>query len=244
MIKNCFKIAFRNLQRNKMYSLINIAGLTIGLTACLLVATVVLDDLSYDHQWKNADRIYRIISIDQNNKNAIQQFPQSFTGLGPTFKKDYPEVEEYCRMDVAKERFRMGNGKDGVQIHAISADPSVWKVLNFDVVEGNPQVFIKGYRNMVITEKIKAQYFGNTDPVGKIITNIPEFGKPANYIITGVIKNIPANTTLRADVLTIHQMRADDDVVHPEGYGTFAEQYLLLKPGTSAKALQAKAQCH
>ena len=241
MIKNYFKIAIRNIQRNKMYSLINIAGLTIGLTACLLIATVVLDDLSYDHQWKNADHIYRIISIDKSSKNAIQQFPQSFTGLGPTFKKNYPEVEEYCRMHVAKQRFKMGKDKDGVQIHTISAEPSVWKFLDFDVVEGNPRAFVKGYKNMVITEKIKQQYFADTDPVGKIITNIPEFGKPVDYIITGVIKNIAANTTLRADALTINETRPDNDIINPQGDGTFAEQYLLLKPGTSVKALEAKA---
>ncbi|MBS1502040.1 MAG: ABC transporter permease [Bacteroidetes bacterium] len=241
MIKNYFRIAFRNLQRNKMYSLINITGLTVGLTACLLVATVVLDDLSYDHQWGKADRIYRIISIDQNNKNAIQQFPQSFTGLGPTLKKNYPEVEDYCRMNVAKQRFKMGNNKDGVQIQAISAEPSVWKFWDFDVIEGNPHTFVKGYSNMVITEKIKKEYFPNSDPIGKVITSLPEFGKPVNYLITGVIKNIPANTTLSADLLTIGQMRPDDDIIHPEGYGTFAEQYLLLKPGASAKMLVSKA---
>ncbi|MBS1529173.1 MAG: ABC transporter permease [Bacteroidetes bacterium] len=241
MLKNYLKIAFRNLRRNKMYSLINIAGLTIGLTACLLVATVVLDDLSYDHQWKNADRIYRIISIDQSNKNAIQQFPQSFTGLGPTFKKNYPEVEDYCRMYAAKQRFKVGNNKDGVQIQAISAEPSVWKFLDFDVVEGTPRAFVKGYSNMVITEKIKKEYFPNTDPIGKVITSMPEFGKPVQYLVTGVIKDIPSNTTLRADILTIGEMRPDDDMIHPEGYGTFAEQYLLLKPGASAKALETKA---
>src|SRR5258707_640752 len=107
MTKNYFKIAFRNLQRNKMYSLINIVGLTVGLTACLLVATVVLDDLSYDHQWKNADNIYRIISVDKSSKNAIERFPQSFTGLGPSLKKNYPEVAEYCRMHVGKTRLKM-----------------------------------------------------------------------------------------------------------------------------------------
>lgn len=241
MIKNYFKIAFRNLQRNKMYSLINIAGLTIGLTACLLVATVVLDDLSYDHQWKNADRIYRIISIDQSSKNAIQQFPQSFSGLGPTLKKNFPEVEEYCRMHVAKQRFKMGSDKDGVQIQAISAEPSVWKVWDFNITGGNPKAFVKGYSNMVITEKIKKQYFPDTDPMGKVITSIPEFGKPVDYLITGVIKDIPANTTLRADVLTIGEMRPDDDVVRSDGNGSFTEQYLMLKPGASANALQTKA---
>ena len=100
MVKNYINIAWRNLQRNKLYSLINIAGLTIGLTGCLLVATVVLDDLSYDRWWKNADHIYRIISIDKSSTNAIERFPTSYTGLGPNLKKLFPEVREYCRMDV------------------------------------------------------------------------------------------------------------------------------------------------
>src|SRR3954469_23957543 len=99
MIKNYLKIAARNLRRNKLYSLINIAGLTIGLTGCLLVATVVLDDLSYDRWWKNADNIYRVVSIDQNSNKAIEQSPTSFTGLGPNLKKLFPEVLEYCRIN-------------------------------------------------------------------------------------------------------------------------------------------------
>lgn len=241
MIQNYFKIALRNLQRNKIYSLINISGLTVGLTACLLVATVVLDDLSYDRQWKNADNIYRIVSIDKSSKNATERFPQSFTGLGPNFKKLFPEVKEYCRMYSGKTRFKMGADKDGVELTGISAEPSVWKVLNFDVIAGNPVYYQKGYSNLVITQKIKDEYFHDTDPIGKVITNKPEFGKPVNYIITGVIRNIPANTTLRADVLSIGEARPDDDILQKAGYGSFAEQYLLLRPDISVSAFEAKA---
>ncbi|MDB5153471.1 MAG: FtsX-like permease family protein [Mucilaginibacter sp.] len=241
MIKNYFKIAIRNLQRNKAYSLINIIGLTIGLTACLLVSTVVLDDLSYDHQWKNAENIYRIISIDNSNKNAVEVFPQSFTGLGPTLKKTFPEVSQYCRMSVRKRRLKMGANKDGVEIKSLSAEPSIWKVLDFSVIQGNPQYFVKGYKNLVITEKIKAEYFANTNPIGKTITDLPEFGKPGNYMITGVIKNIPANSHLKADVLEISEMRPGDDILEKQGFGTFAQQYLMLKPGASVSAFVAKA---
>jgi putative ABC transport system permease protein len=241
MIKNYFKIAVRNLQRNKAYSFINIIGLTIGLTACLLVSTVVLDDMSYDHQWKNADNIYRIISVDHSNKNTVESFPQSFTGLGPTLKKTFPEVSEYCRMSVMRKRLKMGNKKDGVEIKSLSAEPSVWKVLDFSVLEGNPKYFVKGYKNLVISEKIKAEYFPNTSPIGKTLTDIPEFGKPGNYMITGVIKNIPSNTHLRADVLEINEMRPVDDIVQKQGYGTFAQQYLVIKPGASVSSFVNKA---
>jgi putative ABC transport system permease protein len=241
MIRNYLKIALRNLQRNKIYSLINITGLTVGLTACLLVATVVLDDLSYDRQWKNADHIYRIVSIDKNSKNAIERSSYSFTGLGPNFKKLFPEVKEYCRMTAGKTRFKMGADKDGVQLTTISAEPSIWKVLNFDIVAGNPVYYQKGYKNLVITQKIKCEYFHDTDPIGKVITNIPQFGKPSNYIITGIIKDITANTTLRAEVLEISANNPDFDVLHKEAYGSFAEQYLLFQPQASISTFEAKA---
>lgn len=241
MFKNYFKIACRNLVRNKGYAAINIAGLTIGLTACLLVATVVLDDLSYDRWWKNADHIYRIVSIDKSNAKAVERYTNSYTGLGPNLKKLFPEVKEYCRMDVAKENFKLPGNADAVALNTLQAEPSVWRVLNFQVVEGNPQYYQKGYKNLVITQKVKALYFGNSNPVGKVVTDIPEFGKPAQCVITGIIKDIPSNTSLRAGVLEVDEMRPEFDILHPEGYGTLSGQYLLLQPGASAASLEAKA---
>jgi putative ABC transport system permease protein len=241
MIRNYLKIAARNLQRNKLYSLINIAGLTIGLTACLLVATVVLDDLSYDRWWKNSDHIYRIVSIDRSSNKAIERSAISFTGLGPNLKKHFPEVREYCRIDMAKENFKLAGSGDLVSLNTLKAEPSVWKVLDFQVVEGNPAYYQKGYKNLVITEKVKAMYFGGANPVGKIVTSIPEFGKPGTCIITGVIKDIPSNTSLRADVLEVEEMLPEFDILHPKAYGSFSEQYLLLQPSASVAGLEAKA---
>jgi len=176
MLKNYIKIAYRNLLRNKVYSAINILGLTVGLTACLLVATVVIDDLSYDRQWKNAKNIYRIVSVDNSNKAVEQRNRASFTGLGPALKRDFPEVEDYCRVSIYKNRMKMGTGKDGVEIPTFFAEPSVWNLFNFNIIQGNPKKFVKGYVNLVITEKIRNQYFPHTNPIGKILTNIPSYG--------------------------------------------------------------------
>src|ERR1700759_5281951 len=96
-MKNNFKIAWRNLWRHKAYSAINIIGLSIGLTACLIVATVVFDELSYDHQWKKADDLYRVLMSSNTNKNSDYQ-PSAFAGLGPTLKREFPEVEDACHM--------------------------------------------------------------------------------------------------------------------------------------------------
>ncbi len=226
--------------RNKVYSAINILGLTVGLTACLLVATVVIDDLSYDRQWKHAKDIYRIISVDNSNKNAEHRFSSSFTGLGPNLKKDFPEVENYCRMSVYKERIKMGADKDGVELNMLSADPNVWSMLDFDIVQGNPKQFIKGYTNLIITENIRKQYFPHTNPIGKIIYNLPTYGKAKPFIITGIIKPIPENTHLRSDILAVKEFRAEYDQLNKDGSGSYTKQYLLLKPETSIPKLRSK----
>ncbi|WP_439697538.1 FtsX-like permease family protein [Mucilaginibacter sp. AW1-7] len=240
MIKNYIKIAFRNLQRNRVYSLINIAGLTIGMAACLLVATVVIDDLSYDRQWKNADNIYRVITVDNSDKNLVDRSPRSFTGLGPSLKVNFPEVKGYCRMVNGEDRYKLGDNRDGVSIVALSAEPSVWNMLDFSVVHGNPKKFVPGYPNLVITEKIRKQYFADGNPIGKTITDIPDFGKAKTYIITGIIKDIPSNTHLRADMLVLNEHDADYNQLNKGGFGTFTSQYILLKPGTSVKIFSAK----
>ncbi len=240
MLKNYFKTALRNLLRNKVYSFINVTGLTIGLTACLLVATVVLNDLSYDTQWKQAKNIYRVISININNKDAKERFARSFTGLGPALKKDFPEVADYCRMSVNKERLQLGHATDGADIKLLTAEPSVWNVLDFDVKEGTPKKFLKGYNNLVISEKLKNQYFPRSSPVGKVVNTISSFGEPQQYIITGVIANIPANTHLNADALLLHEFRPMDNELFKQEYGSFLPQYLLLKPATDVANFTAK----
>jgi putative ABC transport system permease protein len=240
MLRNYLKIAYRNLWKNKVYSAINILGLTIGLAACLLVATVVIDDLSYDRQWKRAEDIYRIVSVDNSNVNAARRSRSSFMGLGPSLKKDFPEVEDYCRISLYKNRLKMGPDKDGVEMPAFVAEPSVWKLFDFDIIQGNPKRFIKGYINLIITEKIKNQYFPNSNPVGKIVTEIPVYGKPEVYLITGIIKKFPANTNLRSDVIMIAERKPEANKLY-NGNGTYAQnQYLLFKPGTSITQFQTK----
>jgi putative ABC transport system permease protein len=234
MFSNYFKIAWRNLMKNKIYASINIIGLTIGLTACLLLATVIMDDLSYDTQWKNAKNIYRVISINKNNQDATENFPLCFTGLGPTLKKYFPEVKSFCRMRTTTDWLKMDRDKGPVKFETIHAEHSVWDLLDFKIMEGNPQKYVKGYANLVITSKIRRLYFPGSDPVGKIIYDIPAFNDPKPFIITGVIKEIPANTHLRADLLILEDLPPADDELFKQEYGSFTPQYLLLQKDISA----------
>jgi len=240
MILNYLKIAWRSLWNHKAYSLINILGLSIGLTACLIVATVVFDELSYDRQWTKGDDLYRVLSVSKGVKGEAYM-PLAFAGLGPSLKKELPEVEDYGRMSVAKARLQLDNSKEGVSFKNLNTEASVWNMLDFTVIAGHPQKYIKGYTNLVITEKMKQQYFPNENPVGKIISGVPDYGKPEHYLITGIIKDMPQNTHLRADFITIVEYRAEDNTFPKKGEGySFVPQYILLKNGTSIKQFTAK----
>jgi len=239
MIKNYFKIAWRSLWKHKAYSAINIAGLSIGLTACLIVATVVFDELSYDRQWSKGNNLYRVLSVN-NEVKGDQPMAVAFAGLGPSLKKDFPEVESYCRMSTNRDRLKMGDDKDGVLVKAIDAEATIWDVLDFKITQGNPRKFVAGYVNLVITEKIRKQYFAHENPIGKWIENSPTYGKAQKYLITGVIKEIPQNSHLRADIITLAQYKGGDNEVPKDGYASFFPQYVLLKPGTSVDAFTKK----
>lgn len=93
MIRNHIKTAWRTMVKNKMYSFINILGLTVGLCACMIVATVVVDDLSYDRQWQKGDGLYHIISVNKMGDGLYDRFASSFTGVGNSLKNDFPEVQ-------------------------------------------------------------------------------------------------------------------------------------------------------
>lgn len=239
MFKTNLKIAWRSLWKHKAYSLINIIGLSTGLVACLIVATVVIDELSYDHQWTKGNNIYRVLSVNSNVKGA-EKMPVTFSGFGPSVKKDMPEVADYCRASVRNERLQLGNYKEGIAFKALKAETSIFRMFDFNIIQGNPQKFVKGYTNLVISKKISEQYFPGQNPLGKVIYNLPEYGKPGQYLITGIVESIPQNTHLRADIITLSEYAASENTLPVSGYFTFEPVYVLLKPGTNVNQLTQK----
>src|SRR3954466_12949202 len=99
MFKYNLRIALRKLLKSKLYTALNIVGLAVGLAACFLVITIVLDDLSYDKQWKHTNQLYRLIGVTKVNY-GIEQTPNVFSGLSPELKRNFPEVQSFCRMEV------------------------------------------------------------------------------------------------------------------------------------------------
>lgn len=225
MIRNYFKIAWRNITGNKTYSVINIAGLSIGLASFLLIATVVINELSYDKTWSKSERTYRLLS----ENTALGELDESTNApIAPQLAANFDQVETYSRIRRSNYDFNIEN--DPVSFDVLEVNPTIWDVLDFEILQGTPKEFVEGYPNLVISEKVLEQYFPDSHPVGQIIKDISNTGAATEYYISGVIENLPVNTHLRADMLVISEPRYTD---FSSDFTPYAIQYIVLKPGIS-----------
>jgi putative ABC transport system permease protein len=201
MLKNYLTIALRNLKKHKAFSMINILGLTIGMVVCIMIFFFVQYELSYDKFHKNYERIYR---FEYNNKMFTGD---SHTGLlcpavlALALKKDYPEVEVVTRiLDPSwfqpKVLMKYG-GKQFYEESYLCVEPSFFEMFNFDFVKGNSKNALTNPNSIVLNEELAKKYFGNIDPVGKVLT---VDGKDLS--VTGVIKNVPQNSHMQFRFLT------------------------------------------
>lgn len=235
MIKNYIKIAFRNLWRHKSFSLINIIGLAVGMTACLLIFMYVKFELSYDKFNQNFDQVYRL-NTDIKTPNEVLHWSSASAPMGPALKADYPEVKEVARIFGASYLVESNNQK--FQENNISfADPAIFKIFTLPLVKGNPETALKDPFSVVITETTAKKYFGNNDPIGKPL--LLDGKHPA--MITGVMKDIPDNSHINFDMLISESTMEKLKMFNPNEWGNFNNYtYLLLPEGYDAAKLQAK----
>ncbi|MFN8346343.1 MAG: ABC transporter permease [Spirosomataceae bacterium] len=235
MIANYFKIAWRNLLKNKVFSFINIFGLAIGLCCFILIALYVADEVSYDRFHQKADRIYRIHSDIRfggtDLKLAVTSDP-----MGATLKKDYPQVEQYVRFYASEGSKSIKKGKEYIVENRVGyADSTLFDVFTLPAVAGDTKTALDAPNTAVISESAARKYFGTVDAVGKTL----EVGvnNKTLYKVTAVIKDIPANSHFNFDIIF-----SMDNVDY--GYGNYLSHnfhtYLLLREGTDYKAFEKK----
>lgn len=235
MIKNLLLIAIRNFRKDKWYSVLNVLGLTIGITFSLFLIFYVRDELNYDRFNKKADRIFRIVTYvqekDKNTDFAITQAPLAFT-----LKKDYPEVEEAARF-MGRERTLFKNGeKSFYETKVYYADSTVFKIFTYNFVEGNAAHALHEPNSIVISKTLADKYFGKNAPaIGKTLRTVYDV-----YKIGGVIEDVPKNSHLRFDML-ISWSSIPKNQYGGENWGSFNNYtYVLLKPGSNASAFNKK----
>lgn len=240
MLRNYFKVAWRTILKNRVYSFINILGLTIGIWACMSVATVVIDDLSYDTHWSKGNDLYRINTVKTTGSNQYNRMAASFAGLNPVLMNDFPEVEAVSNFNSNSIHLKLSHsGTDRVEVNLLNADTTVWNMLDFKILSGDPENYIHDKKNLIITRSLKDKFFPDENPVGKVIFDVPSYSaEPNSYVITGVIEDIPSNTHLRADAILVKKGRLE--TLNKEQFGTFSQNYVLLKPGTNSEKFAEK----
>jgi putative ABC transport system permease protein len=196
MFKNYLKVTLRNIMKHKGYSFINIFGLAIGMACCLLISLWVLDELSYDRFHINAPSLYR---VEENQHYSGRVFHVNVTphGLGPAMVKEIPEI-----MDAARFSWTVGllfrfEEKAFFEQSVVAVDPSFLHMFTFPLLKGDKNTVLSDPQSLVISEDIAKKYFGDQDPIGKTITINNKYALQ----VTGVIKNVPLNSSLQFKVL-------------------------------------------
>ncbi len=199
LIKNYLVIAFRSLLKNKVYSIINIMGLAIGLACFIFISLYILDEVSYDRFYPNAERIFRI-NADIRFGGTDLNLALSSDPLGPTLKKDYPQVEQYVRLYTMEGAKQIKNGSAFVTENNVCyADSTFFEVFKLPVLYGNASTALSSPKSIAISEKAALKYFKTSDATGKILTI--GSSEPVAYKVTAVYQDIPANSHFKKDFL-------------------------------------------
>jgi putative ABC transport system permease protein len=235
MLKNYFRIAWRNLIRNKTYSLLILCGLATGMTCAAVLWLYVYDELSFDRYHRRADRIYRLnlqIKWSGNEyKLGIASAP-----FGPALQDEYPGIEQTLRVKKGAQLFRVGQNSLNVK-ELICADSTLFNFFDYQFLEGNPAHALKNQNDLVLTEKLAKTLFGrSTGVIGRIVAvkdNIP-------FVVSGVIKEAPTNHHLKFDAVLPYYHEAVSRVKLDKWDGFNSLTYLLLSKDQSAQQLEKK----
>ncbi|WP_336517785.1 ABC transporter permease [Pollutibacter soli] len=229
MFNNYFKIAWRNLLKNKAFSAINIIGLAIGLSCFVLIMLYVVDELSFDRFHAKADRIYRVNSEINFGGNEMKLAVTS-DPMGATLKKDYPQVEQYTRLYQTGNKTIKKGDQYIIEYGIYHADSTFFDVFSFPAIQGDTKTALNEPNTVVITEKMARKYFNSPDAVGKTLEADKEL-----YKVTAVIKDIPSNSHLKSEMIF-----SMDNVEY--SFGNFLSHnfvtYIVLKEGTDPKAFE------
>lgn len=168
MLTNYFKIIFRNFWKNKTFSAINIFGLGIGLTSCLLIALYIQHELSYDNFQKNGDRIARVIMEYKFGGGESKKGNYTSVRVASVFKRTFPEVESAVKM-VQYERVVEYKDKLFNEKRLMFADPAFFDIFSFPILQGDPHKVLAAPNQVVLTESAAKKYFGSESPLGKAL---------------------------------------------------------------------------
>ena len=237
MIKNNLKITLRHVRKDKMFSIINIAGLAIGIAACLLLISWIKYELSFDKFHKNQGNLYKIITKNTFSSGKITHFGQTPLLLAEYLRKNIPEVEDatiYWRRP-----WQLKRGEKQFVVRGVLTEPNFLNMFTFPFTKGSPEILLSEPRSIAISESLSRKLFGDEEPIGKRVSEIM-YGA-GDFTIKGVFKDVPSNSHMEFEFLGPFNLQYG-------GYGTSFnkwdlsdfETYALLKKNASQIEFDAK----
>ncbi len=232
MLKNYFKVALRNLWKNKGYTSINIIGLAAGLGVCLLIVLYVMDELSYDRYNTNADRIYRV-DADIFFNNTLFDAAVAPKPLAITMKREYPEIEQMVRINRQGDVMVKKDNNFIQDHHLVFADSTFFQVFTATMVAGNPATALNEPHSLVIDESVAKRYFNSTNVVGRTL----ELENKQICKVTGVIKDMPSQSHFHFSFIRPLRDGWQGDI--NDWLSNNYSSYILVKPGIPRAVVQA-----
>jgi putative ABC transport system permease protein len=228
MFKNYFNVAVRNILKHKFFSAINILGMTIGVTACLLIILYITDELSFDRFHANAERIYQ---VGLHGKIGDQDIRTANTcpPMAAALVSEIAEVESATRVTPYFGRPAVKyEDKVLTEEKVFYADSNFFEFFSFRLKEGDIKTALKEPNTVVLTEDMKKKYFGEIDPMGKLMVI---GGENQTFKVTGIAENTPGNSHFGFNILVSAQ--SSDRLKQPVWLNNFMYTYYLLRPNTS-----------
>ena len=238
MIRNYLTVALRNLLRQPVYSLINIVGLAIGMAACMLIVLYIQDELSYDRYHPDADRIYRIVDDIESGGQTIRTAGSPLS-WAPALKQDYPEVERFVRMRGTASSWLFH--KEEMQFYekkVIWAEDGLFDLFAIPLVAGDPNTALVEPFTIVISETMAAKYFGGEESMVQVLG----VDNTYDFKVTGIMRDLPANTHMRADMFTSYSSLATIGSYYRENWEVHDNfyTYIRLSENTDPDDLEAR----
>jgi len=242
MLQNYLKIAFRSLLRSKTHSVINILGLGLGIACCILIVLFVKDEWTFDTFHTKVGRIYRVWAREDYGKDEIFFYTVTPFPMGPTLQANFEEVENQVRINDIQSQVKVGNDLFSEKITIVGQD--FFRVFDFEVLRGEVSTALTGVNNIVLTKRMADKYFGETDPINKVIS-IQLGDRYEDFAVKAVTENPPTNSSIQFDLLI-------SDLNYPKLYSERSltsawfditpETYVLLQPGANVVQLETKMQ--
>ncbi len=237
MLKNYFKIALRNIKNYKTYSFINISGLAVGLASCILVFLWLNDEMSFDKFHDNSNELYRAISITTAADQTISS-ARTPTGIGAALVEQYPEFINYTRYQCFEGTLIEANERSLLCNYLGVADQSIFEMFTFDFISGDSETALTEKYSIVLTESLAETFFGDEDPVGKIM-NLQIRREP--FKVTGVIEDLPENSHIHFDCILPFSVCYDWFHAEPAGWEpSMYYTYLQTEKGIDRESVSEK----